>query len=185
MKRAYLIHGWGGTPTHGFFPWLRRELEARGYAVEAPVMPDADAPTYETWVPFVESLVGTPDGETLIVGHSMGGQAALRHLERLPEGARVGTVILVASVVETILGMGAEEEAVARPWLGRSFDEAKIRRSVDSLVGIFSDDDRWIPLSSEAFVREEFGATTLVLPSRGHFSGDDGCVDLPEILTFL
>lgn len=185
MKRAYLIHGWGGRPTHGFFPWLKAELENRGYAVEVPLMPDADAPRFETWVPFLESLIRAPNGDTLVLGHSMGGQAALRYLERLPEGERVGTVALVAPVVETITGMSADDEIVARPWLSRPFDADKIRRSALSLVGIFSDDDPFIPLSSEELIREEFGAMTQVFPARGHFSGDGGCVELPEILPYL
>lgn len=185
MKRAYLLHGWGGNPAHGFFPWLKHELEARGYAVFAPELPDAHAPSYEAWVPFVESLIGVPDAETLIVGHSMGGQTALRYLERLPEGERVGKAVLVAPVVEAISDMSAEDEAVARPWLARTFDADAIRRSVGSLVGLFSDDDPYIPLSSEAIVREEFGGMTQVFPARGHFSGDDGCEDLPEILPYL
>jgi predicted alpha/beta hydrolase family esterase len=185
MKRAYLIHGWSGRPEHGFFPWLKRELEGRGYVVFDPQMPDTDAPALGTWVPFVERLVGEPDDETLIVGHSMGGQTALRYLERLLEGARVGKVALVAPVVEAILDMSPEEEAIARPWLDRAFDDAKIRRSAASIVGIFSDDDRWIPLSSERIVRERFGGKTVVLSKRGHFSGDDGCRKLPELLEFI
>ncbi len=184
MKRAYLIHGWSGTPEHGFFPWLKRELEARGYAVEAPAMPDADAPAYEKWMPFLETLVGTPDEQTLLVGHSMGGQAALRFLERLPDGARVGTVVLVAPVIDRIKGMSPAEELVARPWLERPLDWAKIGRSVDAIVGIFSDNDRWIPTEGEALVRE-LGGKTMMLHGRSHFSGDDGCHDLPELLDAL
>lgn len=185
MKRAYLIHGWGGSPEGGLLPWLKGELEARGYVVDAPQMPDATEPAFEKWVPFLEERVGVPDDETLIVGHSMGGQAALRLLERLPEGTRVGTVALVAPVIETILGMGADDARVARPWLDRAFDAEKIRRSVRSLVGIFSDNDRYIPLTSEAIVREQFGARTVVLSNRGHFSGDEGCRELSELLPFV
>lgn len=185
MKRAYLIHGWGGSPESGFLPWLGRELAARGYVVDVPQMPDAMEPAFEKWVPFLEERVGVPDDETLIVGHSMGGQAALRMLERLPEGRRVGTVLLVAPVVETILGMDADDERVARPWLDRAFDAEKIRRSASSLVGVFSDNDPYIPLTSETIVREQFAGRTIIFPNRGHFSGDDGCRDLPELLPFV
>lgn len=160
-------------------------MELRGYAVEAPAMPDAGAPAFEKWVPFLEALVGTPDEDTLIVGHSMGGQAALRLLERLPEGTRVGRVVLVAPVVDEILGADPDEMAVARPWLERPLDFEKIKRSVGALVGIFSDNDRWIPLASETVLREQMGAKTIILHERGHFSGDDGCHEIPELLDIL
>lgn len=154
MKRAFLIHGWGGTPEHGFFPWLRRELESRGYAVEAPNMPDADAP------------------------------AALRMLERLPAGTKLGRVILVAPVIDQILAMSPEEEVVARPWLDRPLAWDRIGGATDALIGIFSDDDRWIPVEGEALVRAA-GGQTLALKGRGHFSGGEGCHDLPELLNYL
>ena len=27
MKKAYLVHGWDGTPDNWWFPWLTHELE--------------------------------------------------------------------------------------------------------------------------------------------------------------
>lgn len=185
MRRAYLIHGWSGSTARGFFPWLKAELESRGYAVEAPQMPNADAPSYETWVPFLESLIGTPDAETVIVGHSMGGQAALRFLERLPDGASIGKVILVAPVVDTIEGMDLMDELVARPWLDRPFDAAKIRRFSDNIVGIFSDDDPYILLTSEEILRNRFGAKTIVEHAKAHFSADTGTKEVPVILEYI
>lgn len=185
MKRAFLIHGWNGNPSHGFFPWLKAELETRGYAVEAPLMPNPSAPAFEAWVPFLESLVGTPDAETIVVGHSMGGLAALRFLERLPEGSTIGKVILVAPVVNEIENMDLTEELVARPWLDRPFNDARLRRFGDKIVGIFSDDDPYILLTGEEIVRNRFGAKTIVEHAKGHFSGDDGTADVPTILEFI
>ena len=185
MKRAILIHGWSGSPFNGFFPWLKTELEGRGYVVEAPIMPDADEPVFEQWVPFLESLVGTPDEETIIVGHSMGGQAALRFIERLPEGSTIGRVILVAPVVTTIENMGLMEELVARPWLDRPFSDAKIRRFADKIVGIFSDDDPDILLTSEEIARNRFGAKTVVEHAKAHYSEDTGTTEVPVILEYI
>ena len=31
MKRVYIIHGWEGYPEEGWFPWLKKELEDRGF----------------------------------------------------------------------------------------------------------------------------------------------------------
>jgi len=88
------------------------------------------------------------------------------------------------SVIDRIKGMSPAEELVARPWLERPLDWAKIGRSVDAIVGIFSDNDRWIPTEGEALVRE-LGGKTMMLHGRSHFSGDDGCHDLPELLDAL
>jgi len=30
-KRVFIVHGWGGHPEEGWFPWLKKELERRGF----------------------------------------------------------------------------------------------------------------------------------------------------------
>jgi len=32
-KRVFLIHGWEGSPEEGWRPWLKKELEKRGFKV--------------------------------------------------------------------------------------------------------------------------------------------------------
>ena len=29
MQRVFIIHGWDGYPEEGWFPWLKKELEAK------------------------------------------------------------------------------------------------------------------------------------------------------------
>ena len=33
VKRVFVVHGWDGHPAEGWFPWLKKELEKRGYLV--------------------------------------------------------------------------------------------------------------------------------------------------------
>jgi len=35
-KRVFIIHGWDGYLEEGWFPWLKRELEAAGFAAFVP-----------------------------------------------------------------------------------------------------------------------------------------------------
>ncbi len=45
MKRVFIVHGWDGYPTEGWFPWLKAELEKRGFTVAVPAMPHPERPT--------------------------------------------------------------------------------------------------------------------------------------------
>ncbi|MBI2632874.1 MAG: alpha/beta hydrolase, partial [Parcubacteria group bacterium] len=58
MTRVFIIHGWADTPNNGWFPWLRKELERKGYVVIAPQMPEANVPRIEKWIPYLQKIVG-------------------------------------------------------------------------------------------------------------------------------
>ena len=61
QKRVFIIHGWEGYPEEAWFPWLKKELETRGFEVFVPSMPDSGNPKIEVWVPFLKNLVGKCD----------------------------------------------------------------------------------------------------------------------------
>ncbi|TAK04709.1 serine hydrolase family protein [Patescibacteria group bacterium] len=183
MKRAFLIHGWSGTPEHGWFPWLKRELESRGFAVEAPEMPETDTPRIGTWVPFLATVVGTADEETILVGHSMGCQAILRYLADLSDDQRVGGAYLVAGFLNHLTNADSDEERpIAAEWLRTPLDTERAKRAAGRIEAIFSDNDRYVPLENEVAMRNKLGAKTIILEEMGHFSGDDGVTELPVLL---
>src|SRR5688572_19611763 len=94
MKRIFVVHGWYGHPGEGWFPWLKETLEARGFEVFVPAMPDPAHPRIESWVRQLAGEVGELDQETFFVGHSIGCQTILRYLQM--GDARAGGVVCVA-----------------------------------------------------------------------------------------
>src|SRR3989344_9568337 len=91
LQRVFIVHGWDGHPEEGWFPWLKRELEAKGFKVYVPQLPDAANPRIYNWVPALAAAVGEADEETYFVGHSMGCQTIARYLESLPEEKQLAT----------------------------------------------------------------------------------------------
>ncbi|MDP3940915.1 MAG: alpha/beta hydrolase, partial [bacterium] len=83
MKRVISVHGWGGHADEGWRPWLGRELEKHGIAFHNPQMPHTQFPQLHEWIPFLHQVVGRPDTETFLIGHSLGSVAILRYLESL------------------------------------------------------------------------------------------------------
>ena len=109
MKRAVIVHGWGGSPEEGWFPWLRKELEARDFEVTVPQLPEAETPRIGKWVPTLAVAVGAVDENTYLVGHSMGCQTIARYLEGLDESIHVGGAVYVAGFFDS-LTLGEDEE---------------------------------------------------------------------------
>lgn len=186
-KRVYIIHGWEGYPEENWFPWLKHELEARGFEVYVPQMPDAKSPRIEKWVPAITRIVINPDKDTYFIGHSMGCQAIARYLETLPENTKIGGVIFVAGFFKRLTGLGEEPEyeAVEKDWLKTPIDLTKIKNHLSHSVAIFSDDDPYVPLDNQDDFRDKLKSKIIVQHKMNHFSGNWGVTELPVVLEEL
>jgi predicted alpha/beta hydrolase family esterase len=117
-NRAFIVHGWDGYPDEGWFPWLKKELEARDFEVKVPAMPNPIHPKINTWVSKLRSLAQGIDDETYFVGHSIGCQTILRYLQTV-QGRKAAGVVLVAPWV-TLSDRAYEvpkDRGVAKPWI--------------------------------------------------------------------
>ena len=186
MKRVYIIHGWDGYPEEGWFPWLKKELENKGFEVHVPAMPDPAEPKIETWIPFLSELVGKVDENTFFVGHSIGCQAILRLLETLSKDTKIGGAVFVAGWYNLRNLETEEEERVAGPWVNTPRDDKKIRKIINGkAVAIFSDNDPWVIPENQNSWKEKVGAKIIVEHNKGHFSGSDDITELPSALNAL
>ncbi len=181
-KRAFIIHGWGGYPEEAWFPWLKQELESRGFEVQVPAMPDSDTPVIETWVSFLSKLIGDLDEKTYLIGHSIGCQAILRYLERLPENVRVAKAVFVAGWF-TLQGLETkDEERIAEPWLEQPINLEKVRAHIQENTAIFSDDDPFVPLIDKDIFSEKLQSKIVIEHAKGHLSTEHGITVLPSVL---
>ena len=67
-KRVFIIHGWEGFPEEGWFPWLKSELEAKGFEVFVPQLPESSNPRILNWVPAVAAAVTARLDELIVDG---------------------------------------------------------------------------------------------------------------------
>ncbi len=186
MNKAIIVHGWSGSPEEPMLAWIRERFEEKGFSVFSPYMPNPDEPEIEAWVRKLDEVADHVDEETYFIGHSIGCQAILRYLERLPRDAKIGHCILIAPWIE-LTGLGEEEgaEEIARPWIETPINFERIKHRCDNFVAIFSENDPYVPLSNVVLFQEKLGAKTLILKDRGHFDPDSGIDELPEILDFI
>ncbi|MDO8452764.1 MAG: alpha/beta hydrolase [bacterium] len=184
-KKVLIIHGWDGSPEEGWFPWLKTKLESKGYDVTVPPMPAPQAPEINAWINKLENTATDVDENTFFVGHSIGCQTILRFLEKLPEGTKVGGVVCVAGWTQLNPEATPDNEsaAIAKPWIDKPMDWKKIKSHTNNFVAIFSDNDPLVPISEKDVFEKRLGAKIMVLQNKGHFSGDDGVSELPEVLS--
>ncbi|MFA6004887.1 MAG: alpha/beta hydrolase [Patescibacteria group bacterium] len=195
MKRVFIIHRWSGSPEKDWLPWLVRSIQTLrpsdiqthdSYEVFVPSMPDPDVPTIENWTTHLKHLVGKLLPTDVFIGHSIGCQTILRYLEKLPAGEKADKVILVAPFL-TLKGLETEEEfRIAKPWLRTLIDLRRIPDKANSYTLLFSDNDPFVPLDENVqLFKKWINPEIHTLHDKGHFTQDDGIVELPELLNFL
>jgi hypothetical protein len=176
MKKVLFLHAWYGTPESDWYPWLRMELEKKGYEVwmpELPTMPTKNL-DMETMLKFVidKDFV---DKETVVIGHSLGSVLALRLAERIvfKQG------ILLAGWDYNDLT--PEHQSFWETMMNHPL----IKENVPKWVALISDNDPYVTKFIAHEVAERLGATAVDVGPRGHFLTKDGVTKIPEILEFV
>ena len=182
MKRVFLVHRWDGKPGDIWYPWLKAELEKKGFEVHVPTMPKRDEPRIRAWVPALAKAVGAPDEQTYFVGHSIGCQTIARYLASLQENVRVGGVVFVAGFFKQLVNLEDDPivHDVAKEWLETPLNLQKVKSRLPKSVAIFSDDDKFVPLDEQNNFQKELGSKIVIEHGMGHF--DDATTELPIAL---
>lgn len=93
--KALIIHGFEGDPSKGWKPWLKSELDLRGWKVLSPAWPDAAHPNYDNVMKFLRDQTKDFGSSDIVIGHSLGAHFALK----LAEEKEFLRIILVAPTI--------------------------------------------------------------------------------------
>jgi len=186
-KRVIIVHGWGGSPEADWYHWLEDQLEGDELTVEIPVMPHPDKPRINEWVTTLKNVVGKPDNDMYLVGHSIGCQTILRYLETLPAKTVFGGAVFVAGwlhLSKTVTDSDTEGP-IAKPWLDAPIDVEKARSHLAHSVAIFSDNDPYVPLKQNAVAFKRFGCDIVIEKHQGHFNEETDVTEAPAVYRAL
>lgn len=136
MKNAIILHGIGSTPNDFWFPYVKSELEQKGYAVWVPQLPQPDDPDIDVYVPYILKQ-GVFTEQTVIIGHSSGASIILAVLEKL--NVRIRSAILVSA----FLTRGGKRPAKAVKAQEQDYDWNTIKINSEQFVIINSTNDPW------------------------------------------
>lgn len=181
MKNVLILHGTGNNSQDNWFPWLKKELEEKGYKVWVPDLPNSDKPNYERYNKFIFSKWSF-DNESLLIGHSSGAVEILRILGALPENIVVKKTILVAGFKDN-LNYEPVFEMFEEP-----FNWEKIKNRCKEFIFIHSDNDPYVSLEHGEFLKEKLGGKLVILKGQKHFSVStlgEKYRKFPELLKYL
>lgn len=165
MKNAIILHAMEDGPVNHWYPWLKQELEKKGYEVWVPQLPDTNNPQLSKWIPFIMEG-GKFSGDTVIIGHSAGGACVLAVLEKL--NTKIAQAIVVSGFSFYPGGDG-----IVKP----SYDWQKIQSNVDEFMIITSDNDPYGHDEVRGRVMLEMlamnGSVQILIKGQKHFTTTD------------
>ena len=182
MKNVIIFHGSGETSQSFWYPYIKRELEARGYVVAIPHLPDSEIdPDLKKCLPVV--LAQNYRKDTILIGHSSGCPLILSVLENID--IKIKLAILVAGFSTALPG----DDGV-NPILQESYNWPKIANHVEDMIFINSDNDPWGCDDKQGKqMLENLGKGRLILKKgEGHMGSDrfnQPYKEFPELLTLV
>lgn len=186
IDRLLLVPRWSGHEDSDCYPWLRRRLVESGFRGEltaAPLVPP-EAPELATTVAAVRERLGPADQaeRTLVLGHSVGAQAAMRAVAELPAGTHVGAVLLLAGWWDV-----DRPWPTIVPWIETPFAWARTREAARRRVVLVSTND---PFTADAgrtrrLFEERIDAEVRVLEGAKHFNASEEPAVLDATLELL
>lgn len=183
-----LIHGWGGKPSDGWFPWLKKELESASYAVWAPQMPHANHPRIDPWLRTIQTSVDGPLDQNIFVGHSLGCQAIVRYLAQYNKNERAKGAVFVAGFFKRLTGLDDSKNTkdTFSHWLSTPVHLDAAADRLQRSIAVFSNNDPYVPLDNMVDFKESLKSEIRVEKQMGHFSGDlDATFELPLVLNAI
>jgi len=173
-----LLHGFKGGNDKDFFPWLVRELEARGANVYAPNLPNPDEPNIEEQVDYLLKNHQFSE-KTIILTHSLGGIVAMKLLPKLD--SPVASLIMVAPPLRTVF-----KDKKQRPALEKAcdwqFDFKAVASRANHIEVLYDKEDDIVYEDQPQEIAHQLGAeATGVIANKPHFNFEQE----PSILNLL
>jgi predicted alpha/beta hydrolase family esterase len=175
MHTTFIFHGIGGSPQENWFPWLKKELEKLGQQVIVPQFPTPEGQTLENWLKTLAEYEDQINGDTVLVGHSLGVPFALNVIER----NKVKAAFFVAGYYGKF---NSQFDDVTKTFAQRDFDWDKIKSNCENFYVFHSDNDPYIKLEKAKQLVEKLNAELILVPGAGHMNESAGYTEFELLL---
>lgn len=171
MKNVIIIHGTEGHPKENWFPWLKYELEKRGYNVLVPQFPTPPIvpAKIDKWLEVFKSYRQYINEDTIIIGHSLGGIFTLRILEKLKYPIKAAIFVGTPIGVRPIKYYDRDNS-----FSGFLFDWKVILEKASHFIVFQSDNDPYVSLGNGKQLAKNLNVKLNFVQNAGHFNTEAG-----------
>ena len=176
----FIIHGVYANPSANWFPWLKKELEKRGYEVIVPKFPTPLDQSLESWLRVFANYENKIDEETIMIGHSLGATFILNYLEQTNK--KIKAAFFVAGFFKRL---NSPYDEVNKTFIDKNFDWNKIKNNCRKFIVIASDNDEYISLDLSKELAKNVNAELIIIHNGGHLNKQAGFEKFPMLLDLI
>jgi uncharacterized protein len=175
MKKVFILHGWGDHYNKGWFPWLKKELELRGFETKSLNM-IPQPPILNKWKNILKKACPKPDKNTYFIGHSASAMTILHYLSELSENTIIGGIVLVAGWTDDL------EMEELQNFFKKELDWKKVKKHCKKFIDIYSDNDPYVKSYHAKVLKQKLGAKLILDKGKKHFSHEEEIDELHSVL---
>ncbi len=170
MVNVFIIHGSYGSPEENWIPWLKLELEKLGCRVIVPHFPTPQNQNLITWLNVFEDYKQYLNGQSLVVGHSIGPAFLLNILKKRDKP------IKAAFFVSGFTGSlnNPTFDKLNRSFSDKEFDWQKIKENCAEFYLFHSNNDPYVSLQKAEDLAKNLGAEVILVKNGGHLNAEAG-----------
>ena len=181
IRRAYIVHGYGATPSDHWFPWLAGRLQGKGIRTNAIPMPNSSHPDFDRWQQTLAAHIGKPQSSDVFIAHSLGNISLLHYLsQQRPQ--RIGGLVLVSGFGARLPNLPSINGYNIDAYVDKArIDDAAIHHMSPAIYSIISENDRIVAPQESLKLAQRLNSKVIKVPNGGHFLADDGFTQLPQV----
>ncbi len=168
MKRVLIIHGWESNSREHWFLKEKARLEKLGFDVMVPDMPNAFHPKKEEWIKVIEDFA--PDEKSILIGHSLGGVAILRYLEKINN--KLPKCILIATPIRKLRSPDYDFSPIDN-FFEPAFNWKKIKENCKKFIILNQTKDPLVPLQHGKDLANYTNGKLIIVEGSNHFDTID------------
>lgn len=176
----FIIHGVYANPEANWFPWLKKELEEKGYEAIVPKFPTPLNQNLDSWLRTIKSYENKINNDTIMIGHSLGSAFILNYLEQTSKKIRAAFL-----VAEFFKMLNTPYDELNKSFIDRDFDWKKIRKNCGKFFIIASDNDKYIPLEMNKELAKNLNSELRIVNNGGHLNKESGYDRFPLLLELI
>lgn len=174
MTNIFIFHGVNENDQENWYPWLRQELESRGYQVFIPNFPTPEGQTLENWLANFSQYKSQLTEESIVIGHSLGTLFGLSIIESYTVKAFISTA-----------GFGelpGNKFDSGMATFTKNFDWEKVKNNAKTFLVLHGDNDPYVRTETAEKLAKSLNTKAIFIHNGGHFDGVDGYTKFPFLL---